>query len=78
MYKVLIISLLIAFLSGCTNLYQGRVVKTLDGIRFKMSKPGSITYKDDEIKATFDTKTPSILRGIIEGYALRELNESRK
>lgn len=60
--------------SGCAT--KTAVIKKTDkGIEFDMNKTGKLTYKDGDVEATMDTRTPSVLEDLIKLWGIRMLNE---
>lgn len=51
------------------------VIKTEDGVVFKMSRTGKIQYKDKDMTAELDTRKPSVLEDIIKLWGIRMVND---
>ena len=74
--RILFAIYIISLLTGCATVKTtGEVIKTDKGIKFFVSGESKIKYKDNEVEAEFDSRKQSLLRTVIEGSMLKEINK---
>lgn len=67
--------IVLCFLTGCASTASVKIVE--DGVEFRTDKPGKMSYEKDGVKVTYDTTSPSIMRTIIEGGAIKAATDKR-
>lgn len=73
MKNLLIISICMC-LVGCATIKSkpnAKIIIKDDGVEFYTDRPTQMSFKE----ATYDSKQPSLLRTVIEGTMVRELNK---
>ena len=67
------------WLCGCATLNpQGKITKTEDGLVFDLNTQGKLTYKDKDVEGEMDTRSPSLLRSIVEGAVVQGMSSQQK
>ena len=61
-------------LSGCWA-STATITKVDDGVKIKLSAPGKVKYKDDDISCEYDTKHKSILDDVVTYKTIEVLKE---
>ena len=70
--------LFIFLISGCASLNpRGEAIKTDTGVIFIMNTQGKLAYKDSDIEAEMDTRSPSLLRTLVEGVVIQGIKTDR-
>ena len=67
--------LLIMLLCGCAASTQGHIRFEADEVYYTLGSSGKIYYKDEKKETFYDTNSPSLLRTLIEGAAIKEINK---
>ena len=66
-----ILILIVICLASCSMRPSARIVIEEDKVTFYTDRPTQMSYKE----ATYDSRQPSLLRSVIEGSMVREVNK---
>ena len=71
MFMLIFIFMICAALAGCSMRPSARIVIEEDKVTFYTDRPTQMSYKE----AVYDSRQPSLLRSVIEGAMVREVNK---
>jgi len=71
MFILIFIFMICAALAGCSMRPSARIVVEENEVTFYTDRPTQMSYKE----AVYDSRQPSLLRSVIEGAMVREVNK---